>query len=116
MILELNLGLILYTRLGFIRREEKACDNGAINELESFEVSNDSTISHLNARDECEEYCFSERNCWGCMFDCKNDCKWNAITDCTKLKLNELGKGGITQKPGILINKILSSLIFLILI
>ena len=86
---------------GFIRQEEKACDHGATNELESFEVLNDNLTYFLNARDECEEYCSSVSNCWGCNFDCENDCKWNSITECTKLKLNELGKGGITQKPGI---------------
>ena len=95
-----SLGLIFYTRLGFVRQEEKACIHGAIHELDSFKILNDSTISYLNARDACEEYCLGERNCWGCTLDCENDCKWNAITECTNFKVKELGEGGTTQKPG----------------
>ena len=81
--------------------------------MKSFKILNDNPTSLLSARDECEEYCFNVSNCWGCNFDCENDCKWNSITECTKLKLNELEKGGITQKPGIFINNIMSSLTFL---
>lgn len=66
--------------------------------------SNDSSISYHNARDECEQYCLDEDECWGCTFHCGNDCHWIAITECKELKTDRFQKGGATQKPGNLSN------------
>ena len=102
-------GLTFQIRLGFVRFEEKECGYGSSNELESFIGLNDSSISQQIARDECEEYCSRASGCWGCTFNCDNDCKWIAISECKEFKVNELGKGGTTQKPGILVFKLLPS-------
>ena len=95
-----------YISIGFVRYEEKECDYDAKNELKSFKDLNDSKIAHINARDECEQHCSNVPSCWGCTFNCDNDCKWIAISECNDFKVNGLGNGGATQKPGIHIVKV----------
>ena len=95
-----NFGFTSYISIGFIRYDEKECDYDVRNELKSFENLNDSKIAYLNARDECEQHCSIVPSCWGCTFHCDNDCKWIAISECNDFKVNGLGKGGATQKPG----------------
>ena len=93
--------------LGFVRFDEKECVYDTTDELESFNGLNDSTISHHIARDKCEEYCSRASACWGCTFHCDSDCKWIAISHCKEFKVKEFAERGITQKPGILVLKLL---------
>ena len=85
---------------GFIRYEEKICSYKAGNALKSFADFNNSSLSYHNARAKCEQYCHDKLDCWGCTFNCDNECKWVAITECKTIKAAKLKSGGITQKPG----------------
>ena len=55
----------------------------------------------ITARNECEEYCSTQENCWGCSVQCGSLCQWNAIPDCGVYdNWTGLIAGDITQKPG----------------
>ena len=83
-----------------MRFEGKICTAEAGNELNEFKAVNESNISYLYARDECEKYCRNNIDCWGCTFNCDNDCMWMAVSECKEIGSDGLGVGGITQKPG----------------
>ena len=85
---------------GFVRHEGSICSHEPDNELQSFTDFNDSSLSHHNARDECEQYCLDKLDCWGCTFHCDNECKWIAVTECKTIKTNRFDRRGATQKPG----------------
>ena len=58
-------------------------------------------INKSFARNECELYCSTDKNCWGCRQVCHNSCQWNAVKDCTIKENSENGlEALITQKTG----------------
>ena len=49
---------------------------------------------------KCEKYCGKHENCWGCVKECDNICKWKAVTDYENSEESEeLTERDVSQKP-----------------
>ena len=85
------------------------CQKRNKNVLKEFVFPTESFQNATEALVSCEQYCAKTNICWGCSIDCREQCQWNAITDCgSKVEWTGLGEGDITHKPGT--NKIYGSL------
>ena len=69
--------------------------------LKKFLLNSRGTSDAIVSRNECENYCSTQRNCWGCSVNCNKTCQWNALTGCRDQRpWKGLIKGDITQKTG----------------
>ena len=86
----------------FVRsKKEQSCDHNDARFLKSFEFRNDRFENSMIALTECETYCSTDPDCWGCSRDCEKRCLWTAVTDC-KEQRPAIDQSNITlsQKPG----------------
>ena len=77
--------------------------------LSRFPSYSPSTQDLAVARDNCEDYCRDQDQCWGCSVHCvdaftrNTSCEWNAIKRCDKIvPWTGKIKGDVTHKPGII--------------
>lgn len=86
----------------FIRSEKgKHCRNNSVNVLKEFVPPSGDVADAVTARNECEEYCWTQDDCWGCSVYCGPPCQWNAIPNCGVYdNWTGLIDGDITQKSG----------------
>ena len=87
---------------GFIRSSKgKRCRESNVDVLNSFIPPSGKAVDAMAIRDECEIYCSTHDNCWGCSVYCGSPCQWNAIPNCEIYDdWTGLIEGDITQKPG----------------
>ena len=79
----------------------KYCNTNNGDVLETFFLNSRSMQDAVVSRNECEKYCLSKENCWGCSVSCNRTCEWKAITNCIDQKpWRGLIKGDIAQKTG----------------
>ena len=87
----------------FIRSKKgNRCQKNNLNVLKKFKFPDGFVNDAFMALDECEKYCATKENCWGCAVYCNGgDCQINAITECgSNEKWTGLIDGDISQKPG----------------
>ena len=91
---------IYFLILEFIRKKGKYCVKNTQNMLKEFKPPSSSIDDAIVSRDNCEEYCGIEENCWGCSIACQlGSCQWNAIPRCGKKeKWEGVIEGDITAK------------------
>ena len=94
--------LILVYPGDFIYNEnESRCLRIDSNILKEFTFSTTLTPNSSIARYQCEHYCSTRLECWGCENYCDQTCKWSAINKCEQERNVSVGKEtNISQKPG----------------
>ena len=96
----------------FIRSEKNiSCDVNKKNTLERFpydtwtSLNDSNTAGHLernSSLNQCERYCASKNECWGCIDNCQNSCQWIAVSQCDGLSAaTALVSGDSFQKTGL---------------
>ena len=85
------------------------CTFNLANILSNFPSYSPSTGDLAIARNNCEDFCRDQDQCWGCNVHCVDaftewtNCQWNAIQRCDKIvRWKGKIKGDVTHKPGIL--------------
>ena len=94
--------------LDFERSEKgKFCSKNTDNVIKAFIALSESIDDAISKRNECEDFCRNNEECWGCSVHCDqpNPCQWNAIPDCgdpeTHSTFSGMIEGDITRKKNI---------------
>lgn len=89
----------------------KYCSNNRGGSIKSFMMRDGSFEAAHEARNQCQQFCWDSKECWGCSVDCESTplaygkllaaCQWNAIRSCgTEMSWTGSIVGDITQKVG----------------
>ena len=92
----------------FVGIEEDAfCQENKTEILKTFtsedpiEIPMNPVAQQFDASRECKVYCALEKRCWGCIRTCKQQCQWDAVTNCERQKrTSEYAKQLSLQKAG----------------
>ena len=86
---------------GFIRSKDNHCDENNNTILKTFITQSENQSELVNTRNECERYCLGNDGCWGCSLSCQQQCRWNALTECHRIRnMNGIDIRDVTEKPG----------------
>mmetsp|Transcript_39782 Transcript_39782/g.92029 ORF Transcript_39782/g.92029 Transcript_39782/m.92029 type:complete len:894 (-) Transcript_39782:67-2748(-) len=72
------------------------CEHNRDSKIQAFPMHGSTFAAAEAARDQCQQFCWNEANCWGCSVDCETApyaygtlltaCQWNAIKSCGSVK------------------------------
>lgn len=72
------------------------CSQNCANKIKSFQMQSSTLQAAKEARDQCQQFCWTSSACWGCSVDCETEpyaygapftaCQWNAVTSCGKVE------------------------------
>ena len=76
------------------------CQNQNSFSLKTFPDPAESMPNTTIAKEQCEGYCGTTKDCWGCAFQCNRTCEWNALTSCyDNPDLEQTFSKALSQKP-----------------